>query len=177
MPAKEGGLKRAMSQCWVRRQREMTCHITEVLDTGSKWTFQNPSHFCKWLVERKKNPAELYIRGVPVRGGRGSTEVARFLAKQLRLPNPLHRWQKWKVAYLVKRCGHRSGEEGAACKPQFRKLHDDDLPEASGASSAAILKDESAILCAKTTILESEHSTAVTSSGRGYIRRFIPEPG
>ena len=81
MPAKEGGLKHGMSQCQVRRQREMTCYVVKVLDAGSKRTFQNPSHFCKWLGERKGNLAELYIRGVPARGGRGSTEVARFLAK------------------------------------------------------------------------------------------------
>ena len=41
VPAKEGGLKHAKSQCQVRSQREMTCHIIEVLDTGSKWIFQN----------------------------------------------------------------------------------------------------------------------------------------
>ena len=117
MPAKEGGLKRAESQCQVRRQREMTCHIIDVLDTGSKRTFQNPSHFCKWLGERKEDSDELYIRGVPARGGRGSTEVARFLAKQLRLPSPLHRWKK-QVAYLMKQCEHCSGEEGAVCEAQ-----------------------------------------------------------
>ena len=52
--------------------------------------------------KKRGNLAELYIQGVPACGGRGSTEVARFLAQQLRLPNPLHRWQKRKVAYLLK---------------------------------------------------------------------------
>ena len=72
----------------------------------------------------------------------------------------------------MKRCGHRSEEEGAVCKPQSEKLHADDLPEASRASSVAILKNEMVILCVKTTILESKHSTAVMPSVQGYIRRF-----
>ena len=145
------------------------------------WTFQNPSHFCKWLGERKGNPAELYIRGVPARGGRGSTEVAQFLAKQLQLPNPLHRWQKWKVAYLMKQCGHRSGEEGAVCEAQpLESLTEDrraPTPFEPGTSNggANILEDDSAIVCDETAFLDSEHTTAVTSSGRGYIRRFAPE--
>ena len=33
--------------CQVRRQRRMTCHIIDVLAEGSKWTFQDPAHFCK----------------------------------------------------------------------------------------------------------------------------------
>ena len=37
----------AKCQCQVRRQRRMTCHIINVLAEGSKWTSQNPAHFCK----------------------------------------------------------------------------------------------------------------------------------
>ena len=151
----------------------------------------------------QKRSAWLYIQGVPARGGRGSTDVAQFLAKQLWLPKPLYRWQKRKGTYLLKQCGHRSKEEGAVCETPkvpsqtgscINGIFDDHQPLAlaaasnhqplalAAASSAAILEDESAILCAESAILTSEHSTvqsapSVTSSGRGYIRRFTPEPG
>ena len=187
----------------------MTCHIIDVLAGESKWTFQNPAHFCKWLREGEENPVKIYIWGVPVRGGQGSTEVAQFLAKQLRLPKPLYRWQKRKLVYLKKQCGHRSGEEWVVCKPQSRKLHDDHQPLALTADSSAVMPlalaaesraviptDESAILFSETTILNGESAilcektgrltsrksidpvaSSVTSSTRGYKRRFTPEPG
>ena len=43
--SKEEGLKQAKSQCQVKRRRAMTCYIVEVLEGGSRLTFQNPSHF------------------------------------------------------------------------------------------------------------------------------------
>ena len=80
----------------------MTCHIIDVLAEGSKWTFQDLAHFCKWLREREENSANIHIRGVPGRRGQGSTEIAEFLAKQLQLPKLFYRWQRRKLAYLRK---------------------------------------------------------------------------
>ena len=100
--SKEEGLKRVKRQCQVRCQKAMTCYVVEVLEGGAKWTFQNPSHFCEWLGGQEGNPADVYIRGEPARGGQGSTEVVRFLLRQLWLSNDLHRWQKRKVSYLLK---------------------------------------------------------------------------
>ena len=49
----------AQCQCQVRRPRRMTCHIIDVLGEGSKWTFQDPAHFCKWLRERETNYGDI----------------------------------------------------------------------------------------------------------------------
>ena len=132
--ANKGCLRVAKVQCQVRRQRRMTCHIIDVLAEGSKWTFQNPAHFCKWLRGREENSADIYIRGVPGRGGHGSTEVAQFLAKQLRLPKPLYMWQRRKLAYLRKRCGHRSGEAGVVCESLSRNIQAQHQPLAATSS-------------------------------------------
>ena len=95
----------------------MTCYVVEVLEGGSRLTFQNPSHFCMWLGGTREGPG-CYIHpgNACARGGLGSTEVVRFHSVQLRLSDPLHRWQKRKISYLLKRYGHRSEEEGAVCK-------------------------------------------------------------
>ena len=100
--ANEGSLRHAKVECQVRREGRITCHIIDVVAGGSKWTFQNPAHFCKWVRERRGEPADIYIWGVPARRGQGSTEVAQFLAKQLRLPQLLYRWQLRKLAYVRK---------------------------------------------------------------------------
>ena len=119
-------------QCRVRRQRRITRHIIDVLAEGCKWTFQDPDHFRKCLREREVNAGDIYIRGVgvPGRGHSGSTEVADFLAKELKLPKPLYRWKKRKLAYVQKRCGHRPREEGVNCElsslstqAQHQQLH------------------------------------------------------
>ena len=98
----KGCLRHAKVQCQVRQQRRMSCHIIDILAEGSKWTFQNPAHFCKWLREREENSANINIRGVPAQRGQGNTEVAEFLAKRLRLPKPLYRWQRRKLARETK---------------------------------------------------------------------------
>ena len=189
VPGMGEGLMCVRSQCQVRRQREMTCYVVEVLDAGSKWTLNNASHFCKWLWERKGNPADLYVLGVPARGGRGSREVAQCLSKQLWLPNPLHQWQKRKVEYLLNCCGHCSEKEGAVCEAQPLEplTRDREAPTPldpwTKNSVVAILNNGAAIWCDETAIMCSEHSTAgpdltsVTSSDQGCIRRATPEPG
>ena len=89
-------------QCRVRRQRKMSRHIIDVLAKGFKWTFHDPDHFPKWLREREVNAGDIYIRGVPGWNHSGSTEVADFLAKELRLPKPLYKWKKRKSVYVQK---------------------------------------------------------------------------
>ena len=136
------------------------------------------------------------MRGVPARRGQGSTEVAQFLARQLRLPQPLYRWQLRKLACIRKRCGHHSREEGVVCKSPSHNIQAQHLqlalatretvspvalshgkPEAASIlfSQDTILNGRGAILC-ENPCWGSEHCIApvappVTSSDQGYIRR------
>ena len=123
--------------------------------------------------------------------------LAQFLAKQLRLPQPLYRWQLRKLAYVRKRCGHRSGEAGLVCNSSSRNIQAQHRHLALAAQktaspvalshgnqgAVAILFSQSAIFNGKGAILcentggDSEHSTdpvtpPVTSSDRGYIKRI-----
>ena len=56
----------------------MTCHIIDVLAEGSKWTFQDPAHLCKWLREREENSANIYIYIYGECQGEGSRAVPRL---------------------------------------------------------------------------------------------------
>ena len=137
----------------------MTCHIIEAVTDCSKWTFQNPAHLCKWLGEREKDPAAIYIWGVPALGGQGSTEVAQFLAKQLRLPKPLYRRQKWKGTYLLKRYGHRSKEMGAVSETSK-------LPSQTGSCVNEILDDHQPLAL---TVASNHHPLARAAESRAAV--------
>ena len=126
---------------------------------------------------KKREPTEVYIQRVPARRDQGSTEAPQFLAKQLRLPQLLYRWQPRKLAYVRKRCGHRSGEAGVVCKSSPGNIQAQHQPLAAqeiaspialshgNQGPAAILFLQSAIFNGEGTILcentggDSEHSS------------------
>ena len=61
---KEGSLLQAK----VERERRMSCHVIDVAAGGSKWTFQTPAHFCKWVRERRGEPSNIYAGSACTKG-------------------------------------------------------------------------------------------------------------
>ena len=158
----------------------MSHHIIDVLAEGFKWTFHDPDHFRKWLRKREVNAGDIYIRGVPGRNHSGSTEVADFLAKELRLPKPLYKWKNRKLVYAQKRCGHRPREEGVDCELSSRNFEVQPQLSSSGEQGDPVApahgKPEASILFSQTTILNGDGAILCENPGDVRVYKEVRPP-
>ena len=116
MPKKKKQVIQLNCQNEPNSRRKMSLCRFEVRVGGMTHDFDDPDRFLQCLQGEEDTSADIYVRGVPARGGAGSQGVTDFFCQELRLVRLPGRWQKRALQYLRNQCGHRFLKEGAVCQ-------------------------------------------------------------
>ena len=96
-----------------RRRRKMLLSHIEVCFQGSVLAFKDVASFPTWVQSIQGSSKVIGICGVGAQHGFGDPLLSHFVTLELHLQGPPGYWQRRRIGYLRKRCGHRSIEEEA----------------------------------------------------------------
>ena len=145
-----------------RRRRKMLLSHIEVCFQGSVLTFKDIPSFATWVQSVEGSSKVIGIRGVGAQQGHGDPLLSHFVTLELNLQGPPGRWQRRRIGYLCKRCGHRPIEREAVLR-NGGKTHEGEeefRPEAEGFRRVTLSGSD--------VSLQEAPPTTVTSEAEGY---------
>ena len=111
-----------------RCRRKMLLSHIEVCFQGSVLAFKDIPSFATWVQSVEGSSKIIGIRGVGEQQGQGDPLLSHFVTLELHLQGPPGCWQRQRIGYLHKLCGHcpiereavMSEAEGYKCDPRAK---------------------------------------------------------
>ena len=136
-------------------------HI-EVCFQGSVLTFKDIPSFATWVQSVEGSSKVIRIHGVGAQQGHGDPLLSHFVTLELHLQGPPGCWQRRRIGYLCKRCGHRPIKREAVMRNGGKAREEEEVyrPTAEGFRRVTLS-------CSDVSLQEAP-PTAVTSEAEGY---------